>query len=325
MGDILIFGELKNNAPKKVAFELVGKASQLAPQIGGKVVVALLTTDDNDFAKGFGAYGADKVVILKNAAFSAYNTEIFSDALVKLIGEISPSAVLIGATVLGKDLAPRVAAALNVGLAPDCVEINAADGKLVAKRPVYAGKALTDVVISSTPQVITIRPNVLGLVNTTDKAAELVAKEISVIEPKAKLVEIVEPETKRPDVTEADRIVSGGRGMKSKEEFFQLLEPLADVLGAAIGASRAAVDSGFAEQALQVGQTGKVVNPTLYMAFGISGAIQHLAGMRNSKFIVAVNKDPEAPIFSFADFGVVDDLFKVVPILTEELRKEVGK
>lgn len=325
MGDILIFGELKDNTPKKVAFELVGKASQLAPQIGGKVVVALLTTGDNDFAKSFGAYGADKVIILKNAAFESYNTEIFADALVKLIGELNPQAVLFGASVLGKDLAPRVAAALNVGIAPDCVEVSVADGKLVAKRPVYAGKALTDVVIESIPQIITVRPNVLGLINTIDKTAELEIKDVSVIEPKAKLVEVVEPETKRPDVTEADRIVSGGRGMKSKEEFFKYLEPLADVLGAAIGASRAAVDSGFADQALQVGQTGKVVNPTLYMAFGISGAIQHLAGMRNSKFIVAVNKDPEAPIFSFADFGIVDDLFKIIPILTEELKKEIGK
>ena len=325
MGDILIFGELKGNAPKKVAFELAGKAGQLASQIGGRVVVIALATGDNDFAKAFGAYGADKVVLLKNAAFAAYNTEIYSDAIVKLAGELSVSAVLIGATVTGKDLAPRIAAALNVGLASDCVEVNVADGKLVAKRPVYAGKALTDVVITSNPQVISVRPNVLGLINPLDKVASLDARDFSVIEPKSKLLEVVEPETKRPDVTEADKIVSGGRGMKSKDEFFQHLEPLANVLGAAIGASRAAVDSGFAEQALQVGQTGKVVNPSLYMAFGISGAIQHLAGMRNSKLIVAVNKDPEAPIFSFADFGIVDDLFKVVPLLTEELKKEISK
>jgi len=325
MGDVLVFGELKDNAPKKVAFELVGKAKELAPQLGGKVIVAVLSADDSDFAKAFGAYGADKVVLLKNAAFSAFNTEIYTDALVKLIGELSPTAVLFGATILGKDLAPRVAAALNVGIAPDCTELSAADGKLVAQRPVYAGKALTDVVVESSPQVISVRPNVLGLVDATDGVAELDAKDVDVIEPKAKLLEVAGGESARPDVTEADRIVSGGRGMKSEEEFFKQLEPLADVLDAAIGASRAAVDSGFAPQALQVGQTGKVVNPTLYMTFGISGAIQHLAGMRNSKYIVAVNKDPEAPIFNLADFGIVDDLFKIIPVLTEELKKELGK
>jgi electron transfer flavoprotein alpha subunit len=238
----------------------------------------------------------------------------------RIVKDANPDVVLFGATAAGKDLAPRLAARLGTGVATDCVNFEMNGSSPVFIRPVFAGKAFNKVAFNVRPAVATIRPNVLPVPEAGGAAAEEVAVDSSFGDAKAKLVEVIAGKSQRLDLTEADRIVSGGRGIKAAENF-KILEELADVIGASVGASRAAVDSGFAEQSMQVGQTGKVVNPSLYVACGISGAIQHLAGMRTSKVIVAVNKDSEAPIFTKADYGIVGDLFEAVPLMTREFKK----
>jgi electron transfer flavoprotein alpha subunit len=223
----------------------------------------------------------------------------------------------------GRDLMPRIAARVGAGLAPDCIHLEIADGKLKALRPAIAGKVQVEVGFKSDIQMAILRPNVFEkLEPDTSKSAEVVKVpfESTDLDNKQRLIEFISKETGRPELTEAEIIVSGGRGMKEPGNF-ALIEELADLLGAAVGASRAAVDAGWRPQSDQVGQTGKTVTPNVYIAVGISGAIQHLAGMSSSKHIVAINKDPDAPIFNIADFGVVGDLFKVVPILTEEIKK----
>jgi electron transfer flavoprotein alpha subunit len=239
-----------------------------------------------------------------------------------LVKETQPEILLGAATPLGKSCLPSLAAALATGLASDCTDLKIDGGKLVATHPVYSGKALVDIRIpNSKPQMAMIRPNSFG--TTTPQAGATAAVEKKAANPgevKAQTLDVVQGAAGKVDLTEAEVIVSGGRAMKNAENF-KILDQLAAVIGATVGASRAAVDSGYAPHDMQVGQTGKVVNPKLYMAFGISGAIQHLAGMRTSKVIVAVNKDPEAPIFQKADYGIVGDLFEVVPMLTEEFKK----
>jgi electron transfer flavoprotein alpha subunit len=237
-----------------------------------------------------------------------------------------PSILLGAATALGKDLFPRVAGRLQTGLASDCVGLDVDDqGVLVAERPIFAGKAMVNAITpQARPQMACVRPNVLPVPEKgSDKAQiEKVAVQLQPGDLKAKVREVVKTAGEKIDLTEASVIVAGGRGVASQENF-RILEELASAFGegSAVGASRSAVDSGFAPHDQQVGQTGKVVNPNLYIACGISGSIQHLAGMRTSKYIVAINKDPEAPIFQVADYGIVDDLFKIVPILTEEVKK----
>ncbi|MDX1386097.1 MAG: electron transfer flavoprotein subunit alpha/FixB family protein, partial [bacterium] len=252
--------------------------------------------------------------------------EGYTKVLAELAQEINPEILLAAATPLGKSCIPRLAGRLNTGLVSDVVEAKIAGGKRVATPPNYSGKALVDVKIpNSSPQIALIRPNSFGAGAPQEGAtAEVEKKSVDAGEPKSKMVDLVKGASDKVDLTEADIIVSGGRAMKNSDNF-KILDALADVIGASVGASRAAVDSGYAPHDMQVGQTGKVVNPKLYMAFGISGAIQHLAGMRTSKVIVAVNKDPEAPIFQKADYGVVADLFEVVPMLTEEFKKVMNE
>jgi electron transfer flavoprotein alpha subunit len=220
---------------------------------------------------------------------------------------------------MGKDLAPRIAAKLDAGIAVDCIALNVEAGEIMATRPIYAGKALMDVKINSAKKVFALRPNVFSAGTPLDQKAEVSVESVDAPNLNVKNVEIKKAAGKL-DVAEADIIISGGRGMKGPEHF-GMIEELADVLGAATGASRAVVDAGWRPHAEQVGQTGKTVSPTLYIALGISGAIQHLAGMRSSKYIVAVNKDKDAPIFQIADYGIVGDIFEVVPKLIEEVKK----
>ncbi|MDP8257095.1 MAG: electron transfer flavoprotein subunit alpha/FixB family protein [Candidatus Alcyoniella australis] len=317
MSKILVIAELKGSEPKKITFELLSAAKNL----GETADVAAIGKGLAGIGALVGPYGADNVYLLESDALADYSNEGYAKVLADLINDKGYELILFGSTTTGKDLAPRLAAKLGIGIAADTVDINKDGDRVVARRPVFAGKAFNDVIFRDGKGIVAIRPNVIAVAEPeAGKAAaeNVVAADAGVI--KAVLKETVEGESDRPDLTEADRIVSGGRAMKAAENF-KILEDLADAIGATIGASRAAVDSGFAPQSWQVGQTGKVVNPSLYLAFGISGAIQHLAGMRTSKVIVAVNKDVEAPIFQKADYGIVDDLFEVVPLLTEEFKK----
>jgi len=322
---IWVFVEHKDEKIRKVTFEMLSEARKLADQKGEEVCAVILGNNIGSFVENLGQFGADKVYVLEHEALNQYTTDGFTKAIVNLAKEHQPSIMLYGATVIGKDLSPRVATRLETGLATDCTKIGLdSDGKLIVTRPMYAGKVIADVGFSNdTPQIASIRPNILAvtILSETRKTEIIRLKpDINSGDIRTTIVEIVKTAGEKVDLTEAEIIVSGGRGMKGPENF-KILEELADVLGATVGASRAAVDAGWRPQIDQVGQTGKVVSPNLYIACGISGAIQHFAGMGTSKVIVAINKDPEAVIFSKCDYGIVDDLFKVLPILTQELKK----
>lgn len=321
---IWVFAEVKDGTVRKITFELLSQGRKMAEKLGEELSAVLLGSGVEGLTGRLAEY-ADKVYWADDPALAQYTTDAYAGVLTGLLKEHQPSVFLCGATVTGKDLSPRVATRLQTGLATDCTGLTLGDdGLLVARRPVYAGKAYIEVVCpSSRPQMASVRPNVLEMLPPDG------AKKGEVIKVDAKLeaaslrtavLEVVKAAGAKVDLTEANIIVSGGRGMKGPENF-KVLEELAAVLNATVGASRAAVDSGWREHGDQVGQTGKVVTPNLYIACGISGAIQHLAGMGSSKVIVAINKDPDAPIFQKADYGIVEDLFKVLPVLTEEFKK----
>jgi len=324
---ILVVLEQMNGDLRKVSLELLSESKRLAAAANSPVIGVLLGQDVKPLAAKAAAYGADKVIIAEDEALKNYTTGAYTSALNRIIRDVDPEIVLIGNTGIGRDLAPRLAQRLGVGCASDCVavELDPAHG-LKLKRPIYAGKAFTEVATDARPIVATIRPNSFSVAEPdTGRQAEIVEVKatIDAEDLRAIVKDIVRQTSSRPELTDAEIIVSGGRGMKSAENF-KILEELADVLGAAVGASRAAVDSGFRDYKYQVGQTGKTVSPTLYIACGISGAIQHLAGMSSSKVIVAINKDPEANIFTVADYGIVGDLFEIVPLLTEEFKKRLA-
>jgi electron transfer flavoprotein alpha subunit len=309
---------------RKISFELASTARKLADQMGAEVSAVLLGSGIEGLAAQLGKYGVDKVYVGDSPALEPYITEAHAAAAAKIIKENDPAIVLLGASVQGKDLSARLAGKLATGLATDCIDVKIADGKLLAIRPMYAGKCFGEVITSATPQMASLRPNVFAMAENAKAAA--VTKfdpAIDAAQIKSKILEVQKDTSGKVDLTEANVIVTGGRGMKGPEGF-QILEELAEVLKGCVGASRAAVDAGWRLQKDQVGQTGKVVSPNLYIACGVSGAIQHLAGMSSSKYIVAINKDAEAPIFAKADYGVVDDLFKVVPELTGACKKLVG-
>jgi len=321
---IWIVAEQREGELRKISFELTSEARRLADQMGQSVTVILLGSNIKGKAPELGKYGADKVIVADDERLATYTTDAYVSVIAQLAQSGEPAIILLGASVQGKDLSGRLAARLGVGMVQDCVAFSLENGNLVAKRPIYAGKAYATATFKdSVPQIATARPNVLEL-NEPDgsKSAEVVDAEFSLDDSqlKTKVVEIIQGEGAKVDLTEAERIVSGGRGMKGPENY-TILEELADIIDATVGASRSAVDSGWRPHSDQVGQTGKVVSPNLYIACGISGAIQHLAGMSTSKYIVAINKDPEAPIFQKADYGIVGDLFEVVPALTEEIKK----
>jgi electron transfer flavoprotein alpha subunit len=318
---VWIVAEQRDGALRKISFELASTARKLADQTGDEVAAILLGSGIESMAAELGKYGVDKVFVGDNAAMEPYITEAHAAVVAKVVKENDPAILLLGASVQGKDLSARVAAKLATGLATDCTDVKIDGGKLVAIRPMYAGKCFGEVVTSTTPQMASLRPNVFPAAENA-KAGTVVKVDAAVdaASIKSKILEIQKDTSGKVDLTEATVIVSGGRGMKGPEGY-PILEELADVLKGCVGASRAAVDAGWRPQKDQVGQTGKVVSPNLYIACGISGAIQHLAGMSSSKYIVAINKDAEAPIFTKADYGVVDDLFKVVPELTNACKK----
>jgi electron transfer flavoprotein alpha subunit len=316
--NVLVIAEQRGGALKAVAFEMLGAGAELAAVLGGSVEAALLGVAPGELSDALAQHGAAKVYVAEDASLATYSAEGYAHAMAAIIDQAGPAVVLIGATAMGKDLAPRLAARLGVGLASECVALEIDGGRLLATRPIFAGKALVKVKLNGDPQMATVRPNVLAAPEP-DAAATAVVESVAVTagEIGAKVVEIAGAAEGDIDVAEADVIVSGGRGVAGPEGFAPI-QDLAKTLGAAVGASRAAVDAGWIEHAHQVGQTGKTVTPNLYIACGISGAIQHLAGMKTSKAIVAVNKDPEAPIFKLANYGIVGDLFEVVPLLEKE-------
>lgn len=318
---VWMVAEQRDGALRKVSIEIASAARKLADELGDEVCAVVIGSGVEGLAPELGKYGVDKVYVADAPVFANYTTDAYAAAVAKVVKENDPAILLCAASVLGKDLSSRLAGTLATGLAADCTELKIADGKLIAVRPMYAGKCFGQVVTSSFPQMASLRPNVFP-VKENAKAGAVVKFDagVSDADVKAKTVEVQKDASGKMELTEADVIVSGGRGMKGPEGY-AILEELAGLLRAAVGASRASVDAGWRPQSDQVGQTGKVVSPNLYIACGISGAIQHLAGMSSSKYIVAINKDAEAPIFAKADYGIVDDLFKVVPEVTKEVKK----
>ncbi|WP_018212273.1 electron transfer flavoprotein subunit alpha/FixB family protein [Desulfitobacterium hafniense] len=324
---ILVVLEQYNGELRKVSLELLSEGRRLADMAGLKVTGVLLGQNLKDLAAAAASYGADKVIVVDDPALKDYTTGAYTSVLNRVIRDEEPEVVVMGNTGIGRDLAPRLAQRLGVGCASDCVAVTVDPAyKLRFKRPVYAGKAYAEVATEARPILATIRPNSFSVAAPNpDRQAEVVevAASIDAADLRAIVKEVIRQASSRPELTDANVIVSGGRAMKNAENF-KILEDLADTIGAAVGASRAAVDSGYREYKYQVGQTGKTVSPTLYIACGISGAIQHLAGMGSSKVIVAINKDPEANIFTVADYGIVGDVFEIVPLLTEEFKKQLA-
>lgn len=316
---ILAVLEQREGIIKRSGFEAASTAAKLAKDMKGSVD-AVVIGDEISNINEISKFGVHKAIHLKNSELTNYSASGYTEAITNLAKEGSYDILILSNTALGKDLAPRISVRLDAGCIVDCVQLNFSGTDLILTRPTYAGKALIDVKILSEKKVITLRPNVFkAQVVDGSVAPEIVIKELSSVNLKSKVTSFKKSEG-RLDVAEADIIVSGGRGMKGPENF-HLIEELAEALGAAVGASRAVVDAGWRPHSEQVGQTGKTVSPTLYVACGISGAIQHLAGMSSSKYIVAVNKDKDAPIFNVADYGINGDLFEIIPALTNEIKK----
>ncbi|MFN0157278.1 MAG: electron transfer flavoprotein subunit alpha/FixB family protein [Bacteroidota bacterium] len=321
---VLAFAELRENKFKKSAFETVKAARGIADQIGAEFVALVVGNNLNDVAAELAHYGAARVIAVDAPEFANHSNTAVAKVIAEVAKRESAQMVFLPASQMGKDLAPRVAVKLGAGVAADCIALRVEGGDVVATRPVFAGKGMIDVRVKTSTKVYTLRPNVFTAVSAPGNVTVEKQSVATTTDDFASVVKAVKVAAGRPDVTEADIIVSGGRGLKGPENF-HLIEQLADVLGAGVGASRAVVDAGWRPHDEQVGQTGKTVSPTMYVACGISGAVQHLAGMSSSKFIVAINKDKDAPIFQVADYGIVGDVFEVLPELTTQLKKALGK
>ncbi|MFW9784101.1 MAG: electron transfer flavoprotein subunit alpha/FixB family protein [Candidatus Heimdallarchaeota archaeon] len=324
-----VFVEFKKDNIRGVSLELLGKAKELAKKTNEEVCAVLVGKDLSKASEELSFHGIDKIIRSENALLGEYLTETYSQILVNLINDYQPNIFLFPATKIGRDLAPRVAATIKTGLVSDCIDLDIRDGNLVMTRPVYGGNILADIVCPETrPQMVAVRPNVMDKSEKTDKnQPEIIENliELNINTLQTKVLEKIE--TAISDVKpidEADIIVSGGRGIGS-EENFSLIKELADVLNAAVGASRAAVDAGWISKSCQVGQSGTVVCPNIYIACGISGTTQHLVGMKSSKKIIAINKDPNAPIFDVCDYGIVGDFKVIVPLLTDALKKKLAQ
>jgi electron transfer flavoprotein alpha subunit/NAD-dependent dihydropyrimidine dehydrogenase PreA subunit len=322
---VWVFVEKHGDQLRNVTLELLSEGRKLANKLSEPLAALLLGHNVTDFIEPLSAYGADKIYVAEHEVLERYNSDGYANVLTGIIAKCKPAVVLFGATINGRDLAPRIAARLRIGLTADCtgLEIDE-EGRLIQTRPAYGGNIMASILSRTRPQMATVRPNVMKMSEPDwTKRAEIERINVT-IDPKAirtRVVDIVkEVADKAVNIEEADIIVSGGRGLGSPENF-RLMRELAEALGGAVGASRPIVDSGWLPHHQQVGQTGKTVSPKLYVAVGISGAIQHLIGMQTSDIIIAINKDPEAPIFKVATLGVVGDLFKIVPVLIEELRK----
>lgn len=323
--NVLAFAEQREGKFKKSAFEITQAARGIADRLGAVLTTVVVGDAVESILPELAGYGAKRVVAVQDSRLHYYSTTAYAKIVAEVARREESTVIFLPASQMGKDIAARLGAKLEAGIASDCIALTVDGSEIIATRPVYAGKAFIDVKVNSPVKIFTLRPNVFTA-NPVDGAALNIEKfniALTDVDFSAKVTSVKIAEG-RPDVTEASIIVSGGRGLKGPEHF-HLVEKLADVLGGAVGASRAVVDAGWRPHDEQVGQTGKTVSPTLYIACGISGAVQHLAGMSSSKYIVAINKDKDAPIFQVADYGVVGDLFEVLPVLTEELKKSLGK
>lgn len=312
--------EQRDGELRKVSLEAVSEGRRVADGLGTDLTAVVLGTGVEGLAEELKKYGPDKIWAADDPTLADYTTDAYTNILSDLIRSADPAVIIIGASAQGKDLAGRLSARLDAGVAMDCIAIKLDNGNLTYTRPMFGGKIVADVEIEGAPQIVAIRPNVMDITEAS-KDSSIDKPAVQVGEVKTTIVKKTMDTGDKVELTEADIIVSGGRGTGGD---YAAIEALADELGAAVGASRSAVDEGWRPHSDQVGQTGKTVSPTLYVACGISGAIQHLAGMSTSKYIVAINKDEEAPIFSKTDFGIAGDLFEVVPAITEEVKKLKG-
>jgi electron transfer flavoprotein alpha subunit len=316
---VLVLGEVRDGALRNVSFEAIAAGKTIAE--GGEVVGVLLGDSVTALADKLIHYGADRVVVVEDPKLKNYSSDGFSQAFLAVVESESPEGIVFGHTALGKDLSPKVASRLSTGLISDATGVEEEGGNLVFTRPIYSGKAFEKKIVTDGIIFASIRPNNIPSLEVDEsRSGDVSSVSAEIKDLRTIIKDVVRKATEGVDLSEAKIIVSGGRGVKSANGFEPLKE-LAAVLGGAVGASRGACDADYCDYSLQIGQTGKVVTPDLYIACGISGAIQHLAGMSNSKVIVAINKDPEANIFKVADYGIVGDLFEVVPLLTEEFKK----
>ena len=316
---ILVIGEALDNTLRNVSFEAIAAAKKM--QNDAEVVAVVLGKEGTGAqAEEMIKYGADRAITVEHANLENYTSEAYGQAVLEIIEAESPYGLVMGHTAIGKDLTPKIASRLEIGLISDVIDIELDDDSEVFTRPIYSGKAFEKKTISEGLVFITIRPNNIAMLEKDDeRTGNIESRDIDVQDLRTIIKEIIRKKSEGVDMSEANVVIAGGRGVRSKEGFDTLYE-LADVLGAAVGASRGACDADYCDYSLQIGQTGKVITPDLYIAVGISGAIQHLAGMSNSKVIVAINKDPEANIFNVADYGIVGDLFDVMPKLIEEIK-----
>lgn len=324
-GEVLVFAESSDRNFRKAAFEALTEGRRLADHLKVNLCALAIGNGLKESAGELGKYGADRVFVADDSGLALFNPDYYRQIILDEIEKIGPSVVLLPATSSGKDLAPRLAIHLNTAVAADCTQLEIDGDRLIATRPAYAGKVLLKVKFLGKPSIATLRPNVFTAREANPTRNPSIEKiEFKPVASKMMVKEFVTHGAKKLDLTEASVIVSGGRGMGGPENY-KILEELAGVMGGVVGASRASVDSGWRPHSDQVGQTGRTVSPTLYIAVGISGAIQHKVGMVNSKVIVAINKDPDAPIFGFADYGIVGDLFQIVPELSREMKEFYGK
>ncbi|KAB7708580.1 electron transfer flavoprotein subunit alpha/FixB family protein [Bacillus aerolatus] len=316
---VLVLGEVRDGALRNVSFEAIAAGKKVAE--GGEVIGVLIGDSVSGLADPLIHYGADRVVTVEGEKLAQYTSDGYSQALLAVVDQENPEGIVFGHTALGKDLSPKIASRLGAGLISDATTVEEENGEVVFTRPIYSGKAFEKKKVSDGLVFATVRPNnIAPLAKDESRSGGVSSIQVDIKDIRTIIQEVVRKTAEGVDLSEAKVIIAGGRGVKS-EEGFKPLQELASVLGGAVGASRGACDADYCDYSLQIGQTGKVVTPDLYIACGISGAIQHLAGMSNSKVIVAINKDPEASIFSVADYGIVGDLFEVVPLLTEEFKK----
>ena len=316
---VLVLGEIRDDLLRNVSFEAVAAAKKVAE--GGEVIGVLIGSNVSALNGELIYYGADRVITIENEKLNLYTSDGFAQAILAVIDQEKPDGLIMGHTSMGKDLSPRVAGKLSSGLISDVTAIEVAGENTIFTRPIYSGKAFEKKIITDGLIFATIRPNnIAPLEKDENRNGDIIPLSVEIKDLQTIIKEVLRKATTGVDLSEAKVVIAGGRGVKS-EEGFEPLKELAQVFGGAVGASRGACDADYCDYSMQIGQTGKVVTPDLYIACGISGAIQHLAGMSNSKVIVAINKDPEANIFNVADYGIVGDLFEVVPLLTEEIKK----